>query len=175
MKLIYTIFCYFYFIGLTLAQNNYPVPKITNTRLFYIQHSLSKNTYVYDVNLNGNIIDVHNPIHVYRILYEDNGQVANLTMPQRKLAYGYNAERVNDKLYKFNIVAYKNQKMNLVNRNQKFVVETIVNNKPMILERMFIQIKPNSHPLKVDVDYILFTGIDSKSGKKLTEKFVMPN
>lgn len=94
MKLIYTIFCYFYFIGLTLAQNNYPVPKITNTRLFYIQHSLSKNTYVYDVNLNGNIIDVHNPIHVYRILYEDNGQVANLTMPQRKLAYGYNAERV---------------------------------------------------------------------------------
>lgn len=175
MKRIYIIFFYLFFILIASAQSNYPSPKDSKTRLFYIQHSLSKNTYVYDVNLNENKIVPHTPIHVYRILFEEKGQIANLTMPQRKLAYGYNAQKVNDQKYNFTIVAYKNQKMNLIKRDEKYVVETTVNNRSMLLDKMFIKVKDNSNSLKVEVEYILFSGKDSKSGQKINEKFLMSN
>jgi hypothetical protein len=173
MKLIYTIIFYSFFITVVSGQSNYPSPKPSSIRLFYIQHSLSKNTYVYDVNLKDNELVNHNPINVYRIMYEAHGQKANLSIPQRKLAYGYSCEKISDTNYKFTLAAYKNQPMNLIKRNNKYVVETIVNNRLMRLEKMFIQVKHDSNPLKFDVDYILFTGVDIKTGKPLTEKLFL--
>jgi len=173
MKLIFIIQCTVFFILFSSAQTNYPVPSDSKFRLFFVQHSLSTNTYVYDVNIKNNAILRNDPINVYRILFEDNGQKANLTIPQRKLAYGYTVNTITNDKFDFTLAGYKYQKMKLLKYNNKYVVETRVNDKSMILDRMFVKIKSNTSPLKVEVDYILFTGIDSKSGQKITEKFIM--
>ncbi|UYW01356.1 DUF4833 domain-containing protein [Flavobacterium agricola] len=174
MKGLLTRF-FLFFISFCWAQSNYPVPKAAAGQLFYIQHSASTNTYVYEVRLRDGKIDANNPIEVYRILFEERGQKANLTLTQRKLAYGYTAQKITDNNYKFSLAAEKKHFMTLVYLNGKYVVETTVNNKKIILHKMFIKIKDNTNPLKFEVDYILFYGKDLKTNKELVEKLMITN
>jgi len=171
MKLFYAFLLFFSLPCMFFAQQNYPEPKASKTRLFYIQHSSSKNTYVYDVNLKNNTIDDANPINIYKILFEKDGRITNLSLTQRKLAYGYTASKISDTNYSFSFAANKNHILHLLQRDKSFVVQTVVNNQPMLIEKLFIQMKENQRPFKFVVDYILFYGKDPKTNKKLVEKF----
>ena len=72
---------YFLFIYLLLfsfivkAQEGYPAPPKSENRLFYIQHNENKNTFVYDAIFAAKgVLDDDNPVDIYRILYDEDGQ-----------------------------------------------------------------------------------------------------
>jgi len=161
------IFCFlFSIISPVFAQDKYPKPPHNNLRLFYIQHSNNHNTFVYDAKLIGSNFDKKNPVDQYRIVYTDGGVKKPLTEIQKKMAYGLDITNVALNKYEMYLVVSKDVKLNLVLDNDgKPKVWTIVDNKKMYLNRIFVKIKDNSKSLKPDVDHVVFEGLDFVSGK----------
>ena len=160
---------FFSIVIFSFGQKKYPKPDKIPSLLFYIQHSLNQNTYVYELNLvNGNL-NINNPIKVFRINYEDRGQKENLTLIQRKYAYGVNYLSPDKK--KFSLSANKAIPMVLKSDGKNYWIEIEINHKKIILERIFIQSDRHSKGLNPKVEGIIFYGKDIK-GNIIQEKFI---
>jgi hypothetical protein len=156
------------------SQDDYPEPAKTPTRLFYIQHSKNHNTYVYDANIKGEIIDPSQPIEEYRIVYTQNGIKKPLTVMQRKFAYGMILLESEPDLYKFRLASRKRLYFYLnYDESEGARIYVTVNDHKMYLDRMFLQLKNRLFGAKVKS--ILFYGKDYNSGKPVTEKVVVKN
>ena len=155
------------------SQINYPVPPSSNKRLFYIQHSSNKNTYVYDANfMKPGALNVEDPVTIYRLMYAEGGERRELTFPQLKFGYGLNITKVANNQYEFSLVSYPRQKFFLkIDRNGKAYVETVINGKHVFLQSMFLQAGPGSSGFSIKPEYIMFHGLDKK-GKQVVEKFL---
>ena len=76
-------------VNFVFAQKEYPIPPITENRLFYIQHDGNHNTYVYDAAfIKANLLNDLKPVTIYRIVYTEGGVKKKLTRIQETLAYG---------------------------------------------------------------------------------------
>lgn len=151
------------------SQDNHPSPPKNQEHLFYIQHSDSHNTFMYDVNLDGKNMVEKNPIEIYRILYEEGGKIKPLTTLQNSMAYGVSVKKINTNYFEFTLKG--NKKLNLYlgfNPSEKAAVFLTVNKKKMYLDKMFIQLKKSG--IKPVADYILLSGKDFFTGKAMTEK-----
>lgn len=155
----------FSMFGLCKAQENYPTPPKNKFQLFYIQHNSNHNTFVYEIDVNNE----KSPVKVYRINYESKGEINELSPIQRKYAYGVNY--LNDRKTTFSLAAMKNIPFELKSSNQKYFTEILINNKKIIVERIFIHNDKSSSGLKTKVDYIMVYGKNA-SGKSVAEKFV---
>jgi len=84
---------------LSYAQTGYPIPQETSNRLFYIQRNHNKNTIVYDANFddNGNL-NLDDPINVYWIRYEEEGQRMDLRTLEKWMVFGVKTKKITDKL-----------------------------------------------------------------------------
>ncbi|GGG50422.1 DUF4833 domain-containing protein [Bizionia arctica] len=175
MKIYYIIFTLLLTSSHVIAQANYPVPKETPTRLFYIQHSNNHNTFVYDANVIKDSINNDNPVHDYRIEYADNGQVKPLSEIQKLMAYGLTITYISPNLYEMYLAANKDKLLYLtLDKNLKPVVYTTINKRKMYLDKLFVQIKADSSEFDPDVEYLLFIGTDFNTKKAVTEKYLIP-
>ncbi|NHN26271.1 DUF4833 domain-containing protein [Flavobacterium jejuense] len=174
MKIIVTLFCTFFYIYSSFSQSNYPEPEKTATRLFYIQHSNNHNTYVYDANIKGGIIDSSQPIKEYQIVYTENGIKKPLTNTQKKLAYGMILQEAQHNLFKFRLAASGEIDFYL-----KYTASTgakiyvTVNKHKMYLDKMFVKLKEGFLGIKTNAEYVLFYGKDFYTGKSIIEKVIM--
>ncbi|AIG29809.1 DUF4833 domain-containing protein [Flavobacterium psychrophilum] len=174
MKFVCPIFLFFFNIGLVTAQENYPKPIKTKTLLFYIQHSNNYNTYLYDINMNGQTINSIDPIKEYRILYATDSSKRPLTKMQKKLAYGIVLKSSRDNLYKFNLAATDELLFYLnFDKKQPSKIYVTVNNQKMYLNKMFIQLEKAVLLENINIAYILFYGNDYNSNKAVVEKFIL--
>lgn len=158
----------------TQAQKDHPIPPSTSNRLFYIQHNESKNTFVYDAVLSTKgHFDEKDPVNIYRILYEENGEKKPLTAIQKKLAYGLKIKKKESNVFLLTLVSYPSQELILkFDAKKNPVVLTTVNGKIMILKKVFLKKKNETKGLSVKLDYILFYGID-KNGNSIQEKILL--
>ena len=171
---------YFLFIYLLLfsfivkAQEGYPAPPKSENRLFYIQHNENKNTFVYDAIFAAKgVLDDVNPVDIYRILYDEDGQKKPLNPIQKKLAYGLEIKKIEKNVYQLTLVSYPSQKLTLkLDENKKPIVQTTLNNKLITLNRVFLKQKKGTSGISVKLDYMLFYGKD-KHGKSVHEKVVL--
>ncbi|HLD53810.1 MAG TPA: DUF4833 domain-containing protein [Sediminibacterium sp.] len=166
MRFFFTVFCFFFIVDL-FAQDNYPVPLLTENRLFYIQHSKNFNTYVYDANfLIPKYLNEKEPVQVYRIVYTEGGIKKPLTTFQRKLAYGIESSKISPNIYKLKLVAYSGfQLVMKIGQDGKAFVETTVNNQTIILTRMFLKMKEGRSDFNPKLEYVLFYGFDNNGNK----------
>ncbi|WP_233883676.1 DUF4833 domain-containing protein [Tenacibaculum piscium] len=157
-----------------LAQENYPVPEKTKNLLFYIQHSNNYNTYLYDINRSEAFVNKEFPIKEYRILYAKDGSKKELTTLQKKLAYGVIIERLAVNLYKFRLVATDALFFYLtIDKAQNGHVYTMVNNRKMYVDKLFLQFEDTAFGKNIKTKYILFYGEDFQTRKKIVEKYRM--
>jgi hypothetical protein len=171
MKIILSFFMISFCLFSGYSQNDYPEPAKTTTRLFYIQHSNNHNTYVYDANIKGAIIDSSQPINEYRIIYTENGIKKPLSRIQKKLAYGMILLESQPNLFKLRLAATKLLYFYLNNNeNERARIYVIVNEHKMYLDKMFIQLKNGILGINVKVEYVLFYGEDYYSDKPVIEK-----
>ncbi len=168
--LLAIFFCFLLCVG--WSQNNYPVPPAANNRLFFIQHSSNKNTYVYDANFTkSKLLNEAEPVTIYRLMYAEGGERKELTFPQLKFGYGLNVSKVGKNHYELSLVSYPRQKFLLKTDSKgKAYVETTVNGRQLFLQRMFLQARAGSSGLSIKPDHIMFYGRDAK-GKAIVEKF----
>ncbi|AXG73062.1 DUF4833 domain-containing protein [Flavobacterium arcticum] len=165
-KILIIITCLF--VQLTNAQSDYPVPPLKANNLFYIQHSNNHNTYVYDADIKNGKLDDKGPVIVYRIVYTKGGIKEDLTVIQRKMAYGVELDKTSEKSCTFTLAAYPQKKLVLeVDKNKEPYVTVSVNGKSIILKKMFLF----TNKTGTKVDYIDFYGKDKLKGKDIVERF----
>ena len=159
-----------------LAQSSFPNPPLTPQRLFYVQRTGNTNTIVYDANTlnNGKTFHKKQPINVYWLRYDEQGQVAPLNYLQRTMAYGVTVnptERSDE--FEFHVVSYPKRKLRLVldPGGRPHAIMTI-NNQPVWLNRVFVKIEGMKVGIIPNVKYVELFGTDPKTGKGVYEKFV---
>ncbi len=152
------------------CQDRFPVPPGSPNQLFYLQRSTNANTIVCELNYKDGIVDANEPIHVYWIRYDEQGQKTELSFVQRKFAYGVKSRLISKDKYEVNFVSYKKFPMVLMKgNNNKYSVYAIINQKQAIVNRIFVKINGGSF-WSPNVEYIEVKGIDPVSGKEVVER-----
>ncbi|WP_372766459.1 DUF4833 domain-containing protein [Lutibacter sp.] len=173
-KTLLSIFLMFFCLFSGYSQNDYPEPAKTTTRLFYIQHSNNHNTYVYDANITGEMIDSSQPINEYRIVYTENGAKKPLSKMQKKLAYGMILLESLPNLFKLRLAASEKIHFYLnYDESAGAKIYVTINKHKMYLDKIFIQLKDGVFGINTKAEYVLFYGKDYDSNKSVTETFVI--
>ena len=143
--------------------------------LFVIEHSANKNKLYYEVRITkDSVIDMHNPLHAYWIMWEKDPSGATheeLTMVEKKMAYGFKViQEPGKKAFKMNLVSFPERTIKVYLKNGKSVAEVPVNGQPAYLERIFINSRETLTLPKVN--YMELIGKDKKTGEQRDEKVV---
>jgi len=162
------------FLSFSSHFQNYPAPPKTNELLFYIQRNHNSNTIVYDANFdsNGNLKE-DEPIVVYWIRYDDDGEKMELRTIEKWYAYGVDWEKVEGKnMYELTMVA-DNSHIFMLEQTEPFkaIVTTQINKTQSVLESMYI-FADNSKAWPT-VEYIEFFGYNKNSKLKEYEKVIV--
>lgn len=148
----------------------FPVPEGNAKQLFFLQRTPNSNTIVCELNYKDGIVDKQTPIHVFWIRYQEKGQMENLSYLQRKFAYGVQAKEIGANKYELNFVSYKKYKMYLMlGADNEYHVYTSINQKQVILNRIYIEIKGGTF-WSPNIEYVELTGVDPTSRSVVKER-----
>ncbi len=166
-----SLFLFILFTTLALyAQDKFPVPASDTNQLFYLQRTFNANTIIYKLNYKNAVLDAEEPIHVYWLRYNEQGQKAELNFFQRKFAYGVKSTLISKDKYQLHLVSYKKFPMYLIKEaNNKYYVYATINQKQAILNRIFVKITGGSL-WAPDVEYVEVKGVDPATGKEVMER-----
>jgi hypothetical protein len=166
------------FIGISLAlisvflfSSTFALSSTQNNHLFYIERSKNKHLVQYDVRLteNDDLLD-SNPVSVYWVL--ENGKQRDLSMIQRRLAYGIDSyERLAKNKLKVVFVALKNREVIVEKTQGSFRATLAINGKPGVLERIYVETKENLIGLP-RVLYVDLFGWSKETGLPIQERIV---
>ena len=139
-------------------------------RLFHISRSVNRNWVCYDVNLKGGALDKANPIHVFWHNNTDRpGHENELSLIQRKLAYGYKIISVGNNEATVRLTAYKKRDIRVCRNNGRWIAQVDINGKPARLTEIQVKTK-EGNPL--NVLYINLVGVTLKGGANVVERIL---
>ncbi|XZF15156.1 DUF4833 domain-containing protein [Chitinophagaceae bacterium MMS25-I14] len=152
-------------------QDTFPVPHNIKNMMFYVQRTPNTNTIVYELNYAKNgTLDEDNPIHVFWIRYQEQGQRKELNYIQRKFAYGLKINALEKNKWKLRFVSYEKHPMFLtLADNGKYYVFTQINNRRSVLNRIYLKIDGGTF-WSPNVLYIELKGTDAETGKEIVER-----
>lgn len=155
--------------GLHGLPENYPIPDIPDM-LFYIQRNQNPNTVVYQIlKDNGGSFIRNNPIYVFWRQYDNAGKDKPLNYIQRKLAYGYEYDIINNDAIQMNIVSYPKHSI-FITKNDNHIYKAIskINNIWAELTNVYVFVdEQGAFPV---VKYLELYGIHADSGLPCYEK-----
>jgi len=164
----------FFSLGLKEGAGKYPIPPKTRNLLFYIQRNHNENTIVYDANFeNSGELDKSDPIRVYWIRYQEQGQTMELRTIEKWYAYGVKTYKIKGKQNEYNVNLVATDKRSFLLKQEapfKAVIYTIVNGKQAKLDHLYIF--ADNSGLWPKVKYIELYGEDTTTGKSVYEKMV---
>ncbi len=148
-----------------------PCPKGSNL-LFYLQRDPDANTVIYELNFKKDgSLHPENPVSGSWIRYSEQGQHKELNSIEKKFAYGVQSKALGKDEYEIRLAAYKKLPMYLKRSasDKKYRVYVLVENKQLLLKRVFVRVKGGSFWFP-KVKYIDLFGTDALSGKKLMHR-----
>jgi len=154
-----------------LFSSTFALSSTRNDHLFFIERSKNKHLVQYDVQLteNDDILD-SNPISVYWIL--ENGKQRDLSMIQRRLAYGIDSyERLGKNKFKVVFVALKDREVIVEKMEGSFRATLAINGKVSVLERIYVESKEGLIGLP-RVLYVDLFGRNRETGLPIQERIV---
>ena len=155
--------------GLHGLPENYPIPDVDDM-LFYIQRNQNPNTVVYQVSKDCSGCFVSsNSINVFWRQFDNNGKDKALNYIQRKLAYGYEYDVINNDAFQMNIVSYPNYKI-FVTKNDDQIYKAVskINNIWAELSNVYVFVEEQgAFPV---VKYLELYGVQIESGLPCYEK-----
>jgi len=110
--------------------------------LFKIERSRDADQIFYDLQVvSKDKLDKNNPINIYWVKETEGGKTKPLTWVQQHYAYGLKYTYSSENIAKFHFVSYNKKRFTLKkDKTGKFQVFTKVNEKEVIVNRIFIQI-----------------------------------
>ncbi len=154
-------------------QDTFPVPTGNNNQLFYLQRTNNTNTIVCELKFDEKgQVDPESPVHVFWIRYTEGGIKKELNYIQRTFAYGIKSKALGNNTYQLHFVSFKKREFTLMPsaKDGKYHVYANINQKPAVLNRIFIKIDGGSF-WSPNVIYMELKGIDMATGKEVMERF----
>lgn len=177
MKILILVLSLYILPGMILpanAQENYPVPVKTEKMLFYFQRSHNKNTVVYELNtLSNGAINTDKPVNAYWIRYEEGGVKKELSYIQVK-AFGLKWKMIDreNKNFVLHFNKTKDKEIFLLNIGSCYKAYISINGELAELRKMYIKAVTNSLGFPLTINFIEISGIDPKTGKNVSEKYI---
>jgi phosphatidylglycerophosphate synthase len=152
--------------------DSFPIPPHRGNSLFYLQRTPNTNTIICELNEKNGAPDPDDPVHVLWIRYTEQKQRQELSWIQRTFAYGIKSRPVGNGDYELHFVSYKKIAMYLRKSPADHLhhVYVTIDNKQILLNRVFIKINPGGSFWSPNVEYLEFRGIDPDNGKELLER-----
>ncbi len=155
--------------GLKGLPENYPIPDVSDM-LFYIQRNQNPNTVIYQIqkDCSGSFVR-NNPIYVFWRQFDNNGKDKPLNYIQRKLAYGYDYDVINNDAIQMNIISYPNYKI-FITKNDEQIYKAVskINNRWAELSNVYVFVEEQgAFPV---VKYLELYGIQIDTGLPCYEK-----
>lgn len=155
--------------------DSFPVPRFEH-QLFYIQRSVNTNTIMYEVNLRPDgKPNPQMPVKIYWQCYAEQNQKEDLTIIQKKYAYGLNATLVNaeKQSYLLTFVSYRKKNLYLIRseHDHKYHVYTYINGRLSQLDRVYVHIVGGSFWVP-NIEYLDISGHDLTGKHKTSERFI---
>lgn len=150
----------------------FPTPKATATQLFYLQRDPNLNTLIYELNLDENgVLDRKEPVVGYWIRYDEGNKKQDMSFVQRKFAYGVQSRELGKDHFELRFVSHKKLALYLYRSetDKKFHVQVTVNNKKLVLERVFVRIEGGSYWIP-NVRYVELRGFNAEANAVITER-----
>jgi hypothetical protein len=182
--LVIALQCSPFFIQYTFAQSadksnpsplKFPTPKGIANQLFYLQRDPNHNTLIYELNLDksGNLNEAQ-PILAYWIRYDENQAKKDLSYVQRKFAYGVDSKKLGKDQFELRFVSHKKLPLylNKSAEDKKFHVYVTINNKKLLLDRIFVRIEGGSFWIP-NVKYVELRGINQANDTLVTERITV--
>ncbi|MDQ1090344.1 MULTISPECIES: DUF4833 domain-containing protein [unclassified Siphonobacter] len=147
-------------------------PLAISKQLFSLQLSRNSNTVMYDANIGANQkLNPEKPIDVYWIRHEEQGQRESLSKIQWKLAYGYTHTKTSADTYSVKINAFKDRAFRVEVNEGKAVALATIDGKKSYLQKIFVQLDPNSF-LIPKVQYVELFGVEVQGNKSVYERIL---
>lgn len=148
-----------------------PVPA-EKDQLFYLQRDPNSNTVVYSINLEDGKLNTSRPVKAHWIRYTEGNKRTNLSFIQRTMAYGVHHTKVNEGEFGIWIQAYKDLsiEVRLNKQSKRYQAYTLVENKEIVLERVFVRINGGSL-FKPNIQYIEISGYEPGTKAKINHRF----
>lgn len=140
--------------------------------LFRIERSKNTNIVYYDVQLTPEgKLDPEKPIVAYWIMHANKGEKEDLNWIEKKMAYGFKVKHDSKgDFWIMDLVADIQREIKVYKINGKYHAETLIDNRPAFLERIYI--KSIEGGINPKVKYMEFFGKCIKTGDNLYEKFI---
>jgi hypothetical protein len=153
----------------------FPVPSGIPNQLFYLQRDPNTNTVIYQLNVDrAGRLNEDEPVNVFWLRYDEQGQRQDLNLIQRKFAYGLSAEKLATDKYELKFAAYRKVRFYLLRSpvDKGFHVYTTIAGKQLQLERVFLRIEGGTFWVP-NVKYIEFKGLNTATREPAVER-VLP-
>lgn len=143
----------------------------TNQSLFFIERSKNANIVQYDARLTvDGMLDPKEPVTVYWVLRTEGGRRQALSWLGRR-GYGFDIDRdPSGKFWVMTLVAYPTRKITVRQTGTVVKCEIVIDGKPSILEKLYINSTEGRSWLKIA--YIEIFGRDLETGQPTYEKLV---
>ena len=116
------------------------------------------------------VVDSVNPVHVFWILYKEEGQQAELSDIQRKFAYGLTTNKIAENHYELSFLSYKKFIMQLEpGADNKLHVYVNINNRKAILTNIYLEINGGTF-WKPNIEFAEITGVDPANNSIVMER-----
>lgn len=147
----------------------FPIPSGNSKQLFYLQRTLDINTIICELNYRDGILDKKNPVHVYWIKYNEQGQNQELSLIQKKFAYGIESRELAVNSYELNFKALKEIKMYLKqDEDKKFHVYLTLKSGEVMLNKIFLTFNGGTF-WNPNIEHFEVTGINPLSREVVIE------
>jgi len=151
----------------------FPIPQGISNQLFYLQRDPNTNTIICQLNVDKRgEINKNQPVNVFWMRYGDKGEKKELSYIQRKFAYGIISKDLGNGQFELRFTSHKKLPMYLSKSvvDKKYHVYATINNKKMVLERIFLRIEGGSFWFP-NVKYVEIKGHDAAlPSKQITER-----
>jgi len=154
--------------------HKYPVPKCTETLLFYVQRTHNSNTIIYELNFQPDgMVNKKEPLHPIWIRYEEGGAREELSFIQNRV-YGLDFRLLEKDTYVIHFRAYKKREIYLIRSatSNLYKVMININGKMAELTNLFICSVTNALGIPSTIRYIDINGIDPASGTIVSERVI---
>lgn len=135
--------------------------------LFCFERSTNRNYICYDIRLADGRLVTDDPLNVYWIRAEEDGQRKELSFIQRKFAFGYKVVKRgnNESFIKLN--AYDKFQVRICCRGGQWIALATIDGQEARLTRLFAQMRS---PKSLHVEHVDIYGISTANGKPVHQR-----
>ncbi|MEJ7664652.1 MAG: DUF4833 domain-containing protein [Hymenobacter sp.] len=143
--------------------------------MFYLQRDPNTNTIVYQLNVNeAGQLDKEEPINIFWLRYQEQGQRKPLNFIQRRFAYGFTSKKLGPNKYELKFAAYGKLPLYLMKSgpDNAFHVFVTVANTQIQLERVYLRIEGGTFWVP-NVKYIELQGLNTATRAPVSKRLAV--